>query len=498
MKPKRCPLPDAPLSETGQFGRGVYLRRYHSLTNAFFVTSSMANLLIVDDDPDVLLAARLLLKRQFTTVDLEKNPARIPFLLSQTPYDVILLDMNFADAQPSPDVSAGKEGFAWLDRILAINPATVVVLFTAYGDVEMAVRAIKAGAVDFVLKPWENDKLAATLQNALEKSQVRQPSAPNRAAVTASRKEAGSSALLSSPAMQPVLDTIRRVADTEANVLILGENGTGKDLVAREIHRLSGRAGGAFVSVDVGALTESLFESELFGYVRGAFTDAREDRAGRFEEAQGGTIFLDEIGNIGPAQQARLLTVLEQRQVTRVGSGKARPIDVRLLCATNADLYGVGQFRRDLLYRINTIEIRLPALRHRPDDVLPLAERFLKEFSQQYNRPVTTIDPAFARQLRQYSWPGNVRELRHTIERAVILQQSQGPLTGTNWQPGPDVPGGSMAGNDATNNPQPLEEMERRLIEQAMQQFSGNISDVARTLGLSRQALYRRLEKYGL
>lgn len=464
----------------------------------------MANLLIVDDDPDVLLAARLLLKRQFTTVDLEKNPARIPFLLSQTTYDVILLDMNFADAQPSPDVSAGKEGFAWLDRILAINPLAVVVLFTAYGDVEMAVRAIKAGAADFVLKPWENDKLAATLQHALEKSQAQQPlSTLSRAAVTARQKETSTPALMSSPAMQPVLDTIRRVADTEANVLILGENGTGKDLVAREIHRLSGRAGGTFVNVDVGALTESLFESELFGYVRGAFTDAREDRAGRFEEAQGGTIFLDEIGNIGPMQQARLLTVLEQRQVTRVGSGKARPIDVRLLCATNADLYGATlagttPFRRDLLYRINTIEIRLPALRHRADDILPLAENFLKGFSRQYNRQVTAIDPAFARQLRQYSWPGNVRELRHTIERAVILHQSQGPLTGTNWQPGPDLSGGSMAGNDAANNPQPLEEMERRLIEQAMQQFSGNISDVARTLGLSRQALYRRLEKYGL
>jgi len=487
----------------------VYLRRYYSLTDSFFAPSAMANLLIVDDDPDVLLAARLLLKRQFTTVDLEKNPARIPFLLSQTTYDVVLLDMNFADAQPSPDVSAGKEGFAWLDRILAINPAAVVVLFTAYGDVEMAVRAIKAGAADFVLKPWENDKLAATLQHALEKSQAQQPlSILSRAAVTASRRETGTPALMSSPAMQPVLDTIRRVADTEANVLILGENGTGKDLVAREIHRLSGRAGGAFVNVDVGALTESLFESELFGYVRGAFTDAREDRAGRFEEAQGGTIFLDEIGNIGPMQQARLLTVLEQRQVTRVGSGKARPIDVRLLCATNADLYGATlagatlagatPFRRDLLYRINTIEIRLPALRHRPDDILPLAESFLKGFSRQYNRQVTAIDPAFARQLRQYSWPGNVRELRHTIERAVILHQSQGFLTGTNWQPGPDQSGGSMAGNDAANNPQPLEEMERRLIEQAMQQFSGNISDVARTLGLSRQALYRRLEKYGL
>ena len=399
----------------------------------------MANLLIVDDDPDVLLAARLLLKRQFTTVDLEKIPARIPFLLSQTTYDVILLDMNFADARPSPDVSAGKEGFAWLDKILTLNPAAVVVLFTAYGDVEMAVRAIKAGAVDFVLKPWENDKLVATLQHALEKSQTRQPSAPTGAA-SASRKSATDApALLPSPAMQPVLDTIRRVADTEANVLILGENGTGKDLVAREIHRLSGRANGPFVSVDVGALTESLFESELFGYVRGAFTDAREDRAGRFEEAQGGTIFLDEIGNIGPAQQARLLTVLEQRQVTRVGSGKARPIDVRLLCATNVDLYGTAGsdagnsapgsvagalFRRDLLYRINTIEIRLPALRHRPDDILPLAEGFLTSFSQQYNRTVTTLDPAFSRQLRQYSWPGNVRELRHTIERAVICTRA--------------------------------------------------------------------------
>ena len=296
--------------------------------------------------------------------------------------------------------------------------------------------------------------------------------------------------------MRPVLDLVTQVAPTDANVLILGENGTGKDLVARAIHEQSSRHTGPFVPVDVGALTESLFESEFFGHVKGAFTDARDDRAGRFEEANGGTIFLDEIGNLTPTQQTKLLSVLQQRQVTRVGSNKARPVDVRLICATNADLTASG-FRPDLLYRINTIEVQLPALRNRPGDISPLAEHFLKKYAKQYNRPVSGISPALLTEMKQYAWPGNVRELQHAVERAVILAKSVegGKIT---LEPTDFVfrSGGGAA--SPVNETLQLEDMERQLIQQALQKYQGSITDVARELGLSRQALYRRLEKFGL
>ncbi|MCY7349417.1 MAG: sigma-54 dependent transcriptional regulator [Cytophagaceae bacterium] len=450
-------------------------------------------ILIVDDDVDVLLAARLLLKRYFKQVDTEKNPERIPFLVTNGGYDIVLLDMNF-----TRDVSSGKEGFDWLDRILDIDPKLVVVMLTAYGDVEMAVRAIKAGAADFVLKPWENDKLLATLQAALagkmdkDESKKANPGTPSFT----------QSIIGNSLAMQAVFDTIERVAATNANVLILGENGTGKDLVARAIHQRSLRHERPFVPVDLGALTESLFESELFGHVKGAFTDAREDRAGRFEEAQGGTIFLDEIGNISLPQQARLLNVLQQRTVTRVGTNKARPIDVRLICATNAPIHQrvaerngpTSRFRQDLLYRINTIELRLPPLRERPDDIVPLAEHFLKQYRKQYNRPVTSLSTPLVRQLRQYGWPGNVRELQHAIERAVILTR------GTILEPEDFFFGTASTTHEdiSFRETMHLEDVEKQLIQKALQKYNGNITEVARDLGLSRQALYRRLEKYGL
>lgn len=448
-----------------------------------------AKLLLVDDDADVLLAAKLLLKRHFRQVDVEKNPERLPFLITNGGYDLLLLDMNF-----TRDVSSGKEGFDWLDRVLDLAPNLAVVLFTAYGDVEMAVRAIKMGASDFVLKPWENDKLLAALQTALAaKAQSKGQGAGGKSGPT---PQAPSPLLIgNSPAMRAVFDTIERVAATDANVLILGENGTGKDLVARAIHQRSLRQAGPFVSVDLGALSESLFESELFGHVKGAFTDAREDRAGCFEEANSGTIFLDEIGNITPPQQARLLTVLQQRSVTRVGSNKPRAVDVRLICATNAPIHErVAQraFRQDLLYRINTIELRLPPLRERPDDILPLAEHFLKQYRKQYNRPVTGLSPTLIRQLAQYAWPGNVRELQHAIERAVILTR------GSLLEPGDFEFGSGAVSAPVLAESLQLEEVERGLIQRAMQKFNGNITDVARELGLSRQALYRRLEKYGL
>ena len=449
-----------------------------------------AKLLVVDDDPDVLLAARLLLKRHVGTVDIEKNPEKLPFLLNNNRYDAIVLDMNF-----QRDVSSGREGFAWLDRILDLDPHARVVLFTAYGDVEMAVRAMKAGAADFVLKPWQNDKFLETVRGAIRKTGEKLPAGANKQP-TRSSASAKQTTIIGS-AMRPVLDTVGRVAPTDANVLILGENGTGKDLVARAIHEQSNRRTGPFVSVDVGALTESLFESELFGHVRGAFTDARDDRAGRFEEANGGTIFLDEIGNLTPTQQTKLLTVLQQRQVTRVGSNKAKPVDVRLICATNADLVEQTepslQFRQDLLYRINTIELTLPPLRNRPADIGPLAEHFARQYARQYNRPVAAISPALLAGMKQYRWPGNVRELQHAVERAVILGQ------GKTLEPDDFVfRKGASATTSPVNEALQLEDVERQLIRQTMQRYQGSITDVARELGLSRQALYRRLEKLGL
>lgn len=459
-----------------------------------------AKLLLVDDDPDVLLAARLLLKRHVASVDIEKNPEKLPFLLNNNRYDAIVLDMNF-----QRDVSSGREGFAWLDRILDIDPKARVVLFTAYGDVEMAVRAIKAGAVDFVLKPWQNDKFLETIRGAIHKGEDNQQ-ADDTGKVTSpsspAKKSVKQTNIIGS-AMRPVLDTVEQVAPTDANVLILGENGTGKDLIARAIHDQSNRRDKPFVSVDVGALTESLFESEVFGHVKGAFTDARDDRAGRFEEANGGTIFLDEIGNLSPAQQARLLTVLQQRQVTRVGSNKARPIDVRLICATNADLnerVADRSFRQDLLYRINTIELHLPALRERPSDIGPLADHFLKKYAKQYNRSISGLSPALLAEMKQYRWPGNVRELQHAVERAVILSRPDvaGVTQGTLLEPTNFIFKNGSASVSPVNETLQLEDMERQLIQQAMQKHRGSITDVARELGLSRQALYRRLEKFGL
>jgi DNA-binding NtrC family response regulator len=446
------------------------------------ITNLPGRILIVDDDMDVLRAARLLLKRHFEQVDFERNPQKIPYLVSNFDYDVILLDMNF-----TRDLSSGKEGFEWLDRILDIKPESSVVLFTAYGDVEMAVRAIKAGAVDFVLKPWENEKLLATMQAAFNKHQ----------AATQKEKPAPADGQLitgNSAAMQQVMDTVNRVAATDANILVLGENGTGKDMLARHIHQLSLRDKQPFVSVDLGAISETLFESELFGHVKGAFTDAREDRNGRFEEANGGTIFLDEIGNISLPFQAKLLTVLQNRSVTRVGSNKAVAVDVRLICATNRNIQQMAAqhlFRQDLLYRINTIEIQLPPLRERTEDIIPLAEHFLQLYRDKYKRPVGSLHESLVQQLQQYEWPGNIRELQHAIERAVILSQGKVLMP-------KDVFVKSPTREQDLDTGYNLEEMERNIITQAMKKCNGNITEAARELGLSRAALYRRLEKYNL
>ncbi|TWF44458.1 DNA-binding NtrC family response regulator [Chitinophaga polysaccharea] len=454
----------------------------YSLTH--MITMQPAKILIVDDDVDVLRAARLLLKRHFEQVDFEKNPQKIPYLVSNFDYDVILLDMNF-----TRDLSSGKEGFEWLDRILDIKPETAVVLFTAYGDVEMAVRAIKAGAVDFVLKPWENEKLLATIQNAYNKRVAGQDKP------AAALHHPGNQIIGKSPAMLAVFDTVSRVAATDANILILGENGTGKDMLARQIHAQSNRNNKPFVSVDLGAISETLFESELFGHVKGAFTDAREDRNGRFEEANGGTIFLDEIGNISIPFQAKLLTVLQNRSVTKVGSNKNIPIDVRLICATNRNIQHLAAqhlFRQDLLYRINTIEIHLPPLRERVEDIIPLAEHFMQLYRDKYKRPVNSMHDSLVTQLQRYDWPGNIRELQHAIERAVILSQ------GKTLQPKDVFVKNNNNADQAMDTGYNLEEMERNIISQAMKKCNGNITEAARELGLSRAALYRRLEKYNL
>ncbi|WP_373514881.1 sigma-54-dependent transcriptional regulator [Persicitalea sp.] len=445
---------------------------------------SETKLLIVDDDVDVLSAAKLLLKRHLKQADIEKNPEKIPFLLNNGEYDAILLDMNF-----TRDVSSGREGFQWLDRILDHSPKMTVIMVTAYGDVEMAVRAIKAGATDFVLKPWENDKLLATLEKALDGK-----SADGEVVETAAAKASKNNLVAQSESMRHVLDTAERVAPTDANILILGDNGTGKTQLAKHIHDLSQRNKKPFVCVDLGALSENLFESELFGHVKGAFTDARDDRPGRFEEAQGGTIFLDEIGNLPLALQSKLLTVIQERQVTRVGSNKPVAVDVRLLCATNRDIdkmVAQNDFRQDLLYRINTIELELPPLRERPDDIAPLAEYYLKEFRKKYNRPVTSISPSLLKKMQQYDWPGNIRELQHAIERAVILSQEKV------LQPD-DMFLKNVSPDDASATAYDLEDMEKTMILKALKRFNGNITDTSRELGLSRAALYRRLEKYGL
>jgi len=449
--------------------------------------------LIVDDNEDILNAGRLLLKQHLAVVDTEKNPERIPALLQEESYDVILLDMNFAKGATS-----GHEGFAWLRRILDLDPGAVVVLITAYGDVEMAVRAVKEGASDFILKPWQNEKLLATLNAALNLRQSRTEALALRSRqrqLSADLDQPFQDLIGRSPAMESVFKLVRKVAVTEANVLILGENGTGKELVAREIHRQSPRAREVFIAVDIGAVPETLFESELFGHVKGAFTDAREDRAGRFEVASGGTLFLDEIANLSIPLQAKILTVLDSRQVIRVGSNKPVPIDVRLICATNLPVHAMvaqNKFRQDLLYRVNTVEIQLPPLRQRADDIRLLLEYYLGVFGRKYHKPELTVSPPALQKLQGYPWPGNVRELQHAVERAVIMSETQVLQPGDFFFRTPEVGGPSAA---ADYN---LESMEKLLIERVVKKHDGNISRAAHELGLSRAALYRRMAKHGL
>lgn len=447
-----------------------------------------ASVLVVDDDPDVLTAVRLLLKTEAKEVMTEKNPENLRWHLSKDKFDVILLDMNFT----SP-VNTGNEGIFWLNEIRKMGSDASVIMITAYGDIDLAVRSLKEGAADFVVKPWHNEKLLSIIRETLRRKS-------DKTAVRSSTQAdsvIGKELIGESEAMQEIFLKIEKIAPTDANILILGENGTGKDLIAKAIHQQSLRADKPFVKVDVGALTETLFESELFGHKKGAFTDAREDRVGRFEAANGGTLFLDEIGNIPLHLQAKLLSVLQNRQVTRLGSNEAIPIDIRLICATNlplSELANENRFRKDLIYRINTVEIVVPPLRKRGNDVILLAKHFSRIYSNKYMKPLMEFDPKALDKLLNYHYPGNVRELQYTVERAVIMSDN-------------DV----LKENDLIFSPiesqfvsvtEPTEfklsAIEKNTIMKVIEKHNGNITKAAKELGLTRTALYRRLSKYDI
>jgi DNA-binding NtrC family response regulator len=452
-----------------------------------------SKLLIVDDDRDILETARMFLKQEFSQVMIEQNPERIPFLLNTNEFDVILLDMNFKNG-----VNDGEEGFHWLKEILKIDSQAVVVLITAYGEVDLAVKAMKHGATDFVLKPWKNQKLLGTILSALQLRKSRKEIENLKVTqekLSDSLDYQYTDFIGQSPAIQRVHELIDRVATTDADVLILGENGTGKELVARAIHRRSLRRDNVFISVDLGAITETLFESELFGHVKGAFTDARQDKPGRFELASGGTIFLDEIGNLSMALQAKILTVLQNRKIQRVGSTREVQVDFRLICATNMplnDMVFEKKFRQDLLYRINTVEIRVPALRERSEDIPLLVDHYLSLYGKKYKRPGMKIDKAVLQKMKKYSWPGNIRELQHAVERAVILNEEK------NIQSAELVLNAMTSKPKQETTPRTLDDMEKLFILQSLDENEGNVSQTAIALGMTRTALYRRMKKHGI
>ena len=446
---------------------------------------------MIDDDEDVLLAAKMLLKKFGFQVIIDKNPNKIPFLLNNDTYDVILLDMNF-----SKDTTSGKEGYEWLRQIKERDPQAVVILITAFGDVEMAVRALKEGATDFILKPWQNEKLIATISTAIKlKKSYNEVDKLKKAKQMLEEQisQPFRDIIGNSQAMGDVFGLIDKVAKTDANILILGENGTGKELVARAIHQKSLRKDNSFIAVDMGAITETLFESELFGHKKGAFTDAREDRPGRFELANSGTLFLDEIGNLSMSLQSKLLSALQSRKITRVGANASLDVDIRLICATNMPLHQMvkeGKFRQDLLYRINTVEILIPPLGERTDDIPLLANHFVGYYSRKYRKDIASITPEAMLKLKKYAWPGNVRELQHAIERAVIMADS------TSLQES-DFLFSRKSESTATDSLN-LDEVEKAAVTRALQLHNGNISKAADELGLTRASLYRRMEKYGL
>ena len=446
-----------------------------------------ATVLVVDDDIDVLTAVKLLLKTETQEVITEKNPENLNWLLQRNHIDLVLLDMNFNSA-----INTGNEGIYWLRKIKEWKPNVCVIMITAYGDIDLAVRSLKEGANDFVVKPWHNEKLINIIKELLDKQQ--EGNKPAKATV----KSAGNTSILGdSEVMQDIFHKVNKIAPTDANILILGENGTGKDLMAKAIHERSLRADKPFIKVDVGALTDTLFESELFGHKKGAFTDAREDRTGRFEDAEGGTLFLDEIGNISLQQQAKLLTVLQNRQVTRLGTNKPVDIDIRLICATNVPLYELAnenRFRKDLIYRINTVEINMPPLRKRSEDIVILARHFAKMYAGKYLKPTMDFDANALQKLKQYNFPGNVRELQYTIERAVIMADDHMLRADDLIFSILETP----SENEAEDDNVPLSTLEKNAILRVIEKNNGNITRAAKELGLTRTALYRRLSKYDI
>ena len=482
------------------------------------------SVLLVDDDEDILVAGKLLLKRFFSDVRICNQPEHIPVLLSEHQFDAILLDMNFG-----PGESTGEQGYNWLDKIIAIDPQAVVIMITAHGGIDTAVEVMKRGATDFIAKPWQNEKVIATVSSAVKLGQSRgEASALRQTNQTLTKLTSKNSQpfIASASAMQPVMNIVERCAPTDANVLILGENGTGKEVIARAIHDRSTRSDNVFITVDLGAVPESLFESELFGHKKGAFTGAMDDRVGRILAANGGTLFLDEIGNLPMHLQAKLLAVLAQREVTPVGANKATPFNVRILAATNMpidQLRDERRFRQDLLFRLNTVELTLPALRQRQEDIIPIATMYLADYARKYVKDGIRLSAALQDAFLAYSWPGNIRELKHAIERAVILcngdelrvedfQLSHAVTSVTSQMPAlqsehavqdiacthstapPELTQPTSAAGEQFN----LEEIEKQTIAKALKAYRYNISHAAKALGLTRAALYRRMEKHGL
>ena len=460
------------------------------------MSKEQATILIIDDDEDVLLSAKLVLKKHYERVITRNNPKEINQLISKENIDIIVLDMNYRIG-----FNDGKEGMYWLKHILDINPKMVIILMTAYGEVELAVNAIKNGAFDFILKPWTNEKFLATVHAGLELSRSNHKISilkhTNETLLKSSDQKFGP-VIGKSPAMQMVMGVVDKVSDTDANILILGENGTGKQHLAREIHKRSSNANGPFIHVDLGSLSESLFESELFGHKKGAFTDAYEDKPGRFEMAENGTIFLDEIGNLPYNLQSKLLTVLQERKVTRLGEGIERSFNARLLFATNAPLnnwVAEGKFRQDLLFRINTVEIEIPPLRKRPEDITDFVDHYMSQFKEKYHKTHLKITPEAIEILKSHNWPGNVREIQHTIERGVIM------CDGHDIKPSDFnltmIPTTALHDNNDYDNLN-LQDIEKLLVQKALDKHESNISKAAKELGLTRAALYRRLEKFNL
>lgn len=450
-------------------------------------------LLIVDDNLSVLQSLELFLKSKFELVTTLRNPNQITSAMEQEDFDIVLLDMNF-----TAGINSGNEGLFWLRNIVKANPSIVVILITAYADIELAVTAVKDGATDFIVKPWDNHKLLATLQAGLQLRESRKELSVLKNKQVLIRQDIDKQFRMcqgKSSIMNDIYATIGKVARTDASVLITGENGTGKELIAREIHNQSRRKDEVFVSVDLGSISETLFESEMFGHSRGAFTDAKENRTGRFENASGGTLFLDEIGNLSVSLQAKLLSALETRKITPVGSNKIIPVNLRLISATNKNLpemVQTGMFREDLLYRINTVQIELPPLRARQDDILSLAEFFLTEFSSKYEKPNMKFNRLSEDALLHYHWPGNIRELKHTIEKAVILSDSD-IITSEDLA----LSKSKFNKSDISFNIS-FEEAERKIILSALTKHKWNISEASKDLNIGRQTLYRKIQKYDL